>query len=351
MVLPVTGLGLVIWATTNNGGVSSGAIEVSTSASTSTIVYAFSIIAQFNSVMGSNSALLVTVPDIARYSKSLKAQLIGQLFGLPLAIICAAFGCITTSAVANMWGEAYWNPYALLNGILDNSYSSKSRAGCFFVALSFTFATLGTSIACNIVPFAADVTCLVPKYINIIRGQFLCLLLGFAITPWHILTSAPTFLNFLGGYSIFQGSVVSIMLVDYFFIRRGNLDIAAMYSTSPDSKYYFFSGFNIRAIVAFIIGFVVPLPGFIGSFGTVKVSVPATRLFYLGWLLSFLFGGLSYWAMCLVWKVPGQEDCQRPYEDMVDEVYALPDGHEHEGELPVDGEKKEDVIHTVHALV
>ena len=55
------------------------------------------------------------------------------------------------SAVQNMWGEAFWNPYDLMNSILDHSYSSKSRAGVFFASLAFAFATLGTSVACNIV--------------------------------------------------------------------------------------------------------------------------------------------------------------------------------------------------------
>ncbi len=83
-----------------------------------------------------------------------------------------------------MYQEAYWNPYDLMNGILDRSYNSKARAGVFFASACFAFATLGTSIACNFIPFAADVTCLLPKYINIIRGQFLCLIIAFAITPW-----------------------------------------------------------------------------------------------------------------------------------------------------------------------
>lgn len=30
---------------------------------------------------------------------------------------------------------------------------------------------LGTSLACNFLPFGADVTALCPKYLNIIRGQ------------------------------------------------------------------------------------------------------------------------------------------------------------------------------------
>jgi NCS1 family nucleobase:cation symporter-1 len=92
--------------------------------------------------MGSNSALLITAPDIARYAKSPNGQLWGQLISLPVAqTLCASFGIIVTAAVQNMWGEAFWNPYALLNGILDHNYSSGARAGCFFVGISFGFAT------------------------------------------------------------------------------------------------------------------------------------------------------------------------------------------------------------------
>jgi nucleobase:cation symporter-1, NCS1 family len=86
--------------------------------------------------------------------------------------------------VFSMYGEAYWNPYDLLNGILDRSYTSGARAGVFFASAIFAFATLGTSIACNFIPFAADVTCLFPKYINIIRGQFIMLIIAFSIVPW-----------------------------------------------------------------------------------------------------------------------------------------------------------------------
>lgn len=184
VVMPAAGLGIVIWATTQNGGVGTGGLE-DPSAKSSTSVFAWGIIAQFNAVMGANSALLVTVPDLARYSKTKNAQLWGQLISLPIGqTICAAFGAITTSAVLSMYGEAYWNPYDLLNGILDQTYSSKARAGVFFASASFAFATLGTSIACNFIPFAADVTSLLPRYLNIVRGQLLCLIIAFAIVPW-----------------------------------------------------------------------------------------------------------------------------------------------------------------------
>src|SRR5688572_9240425 len=176
------------------------------------------------------------------------------------------------SSVLNRYGEAYWNPYDLLNGMLDRGYSPAARAGVFFASASFAFATLGTSIACNFIPFAADVTCLLPKYLNIVRGQFVCLILAFAIVPWRIVTSANGFLTFLNGYSIFQGSIVAIMVVDYFILRKGNLSIRHLFTASSEGIYYYTKGVNLRAFAAFVIAFSLPLPGFIESFSAAGSS-------------------------------------------------------------------------------
>ncbi|EED14067.1 allantoin permease, putative [Talaromyces stipitatus ATCC 10500] len=326
IVFPIAALGVVCWATTANGGVSSNALQATASKPSSTTVFVWGIISQFNSVMGANSALLVTVPDLARYSKTKNAQLWGQLLGLPVAqLVCASFGIITTSAVHHMWGQTFWNPYDLLNGILDHSYTSKARAGVFFASASFAFATMGTSIACNIVPFAADVTCLAPKYVNIIRGQFICLILAFAIVPC-----------FLSGYSIFQGSVVSIMTVDYFLIQRGNLHISEMFTTSRSGRYYYTYGINWTGVAAFIAGFCLPLPGFIQSFGTVNISNPtAIYLYDLGWVLSYLVGGVAYFVVSLITaRRTIRENRSLPFEGNVPRSIAM--GGQN-GALVVDG--------------
>ena len=120
----------------------------------------------------------------------------------------------------------------------------------------------------------------------------------------RIVATANGFLNFLGGYSIFQGPVVAIMIVDYFMIRRGNISMADLYTFSSSARYYFFHGINVRAFAAFVIGFLLPLPGFIGSFG-VSVDEAASHMYALGWVLSFVIGGLAYWIACLIFKMPG----------------------------------------------
>ncbi|KAL1848757.1 hypothetical protein Plec18170_007768 [Paecilomyces lecythidis] len=77
-----------------------------------------------------------------------------------------------------------------------------------------------------------------------------------------------------------------------------------MFSQSPLGRYFYTKGVNLVGIAAFIIGFLLPLPGFITSFGTgAKVNAAATDMFDLGWVLSFLMGGSSYWVISTGLKV------------------------------------------------
>ncbi|KEF53578.1 uncharacterized protein A1O9_10553 [Exophiala aquamarina CBS 119918] len=334
--MPLAGLGMVLWSTLSNGEIDSTQLEDSDGPRIPpTAILAWGITSQFNAVIGINSALLVTVPDLARYSKTSQAQAWGQLIGLPLGqTLCGVFGVITTSAVRSMYGEAYWNPDSLLDAILDHSHGSKARAGVFFASACFAFATLGTSIACNFIPFAADVTSLLPQYINIVRGQLLCLFIAFAIVPWQIVATANGFLNFIDGYSIFQFPITAIMIVDYFALRHGNLTVADLYNAESSGTYFCYYGFNLRAFCAFVIGFTLPLPGLIGSFGH-SFSIVSDRLYSLGWFLSLTMGSLSYYVACRVWPVPGH-DRDHPFEAKVTEhtTWNISDRDEMDCEMP-----------------
>lgn len=157
------------------------------------------------------------------------------------------------------------------------------------------------------------------------------------LTPFRrIVATANGFLSFLSGYSIFQGSVVGIMIVDYFLIRRGNLHIRDMYTTSPDGRYHYFYGVNICSIIAFIVGFALPMPGFIGIFGTTTVSDEATHMFYLGWVLSFAAGAVSYWVTrTLTARSELREYRYLKFEQLVPQSIDTGDAHDC---LIIDGE-------------
>jgi len=96
------------------------------------------------------------------------------------------------------------------------------------------------------------------------------------------------------------------MIVDYFALRRGNLTVTDLFTAEPSGTYFYYHGFNLRAFSAFVIGFALPLPGFIGSFGH-SFSVVADRLYWLGWFLSLSMGSLSYYIFGRIWLVPGDD--------------------------------------------
>lgn len=106
------------------------------------------------------------------------------------------------------------------------------------------------------------------------------------------------------------------MTVDYFLIRRGNLHISEMFTTSRAGRYHYTYGVNWTGVAAFIAGFCLPLPGFIQSFGTVIITNPAATYMYdLGWVLSYLVGGVSYFAVSMITaRSTVRESRQMPFE-------------------------------------
>ena len=157
------------------------------------------------------------------------------------------------------------------------------------------------------IPFGSDSAMMLPRYINMTRGQFLGLCLAWVVNPWKILYSAEAFTNFLSGYGLFMAAVVGPMVADYYFVTRGNMAVEYLYDgTKANTRYYYIKGFNLRGFVAYIAGIAFPFAGFCGTLGA-TVSQTATKLGYIGWLLSFAVSFAVYWASCIIFPTPMQK--------------------------------------------
>lgn len=178
--------------------------------------------------------------------------------------------------------------------------SPSLRAIVFLASFAFAVAILGTNVAANSLPFGSDIAGLLLRWISIRRGQVLCALLTFPIVPWKIIKSAKSLLTFLSGYSILMGPFAAIWIIDYFLVRNGNYYIPDLYIGNSRSRYWYTKGWNIRAVGAWIVGVALPFPGFVATFGTVSVNTGATRMWYLGHLLSLTVSSLVYYVSFLV---------------------------------------------------
>lgn len=144
------------------------------------------------SCIGNFAALIMNDPDFSRFARKPKDALWSQLFTIPIGFGITSFiGIIVSSSSSVIYSDGpVWNPLNLLGLFLDGA-SSGQRFGIFVIALGFALAQLGTNISANSISAGTDLTALLPRYLNIRRGSYICAAIGLAmcpvcITPFHI---------------------------------------------------------------------------------------------------------------------------------------------------------------------
>lgn len=100
--------------------------------------------------MGNTATLITNQPDIARWSATKSGAMWSQLISNPLGVtLSASLGILATAAVNRSWGleDPLWNPWDLLEAILDRYWSGSTRFAVFLVAFCWMVSILGTNIA------------------------------------------------------------------------------------------------------------------------------------------------------------------------------------------------------------
>ncbi|KAF9779792.1 NCS1 nucleoside transporter family [Thelephora terrestris] len=290
--------------------------------------FSWAYLRALNAALGLYATLAVNIPDFTRYAGDERSQYV-QLAIIPISFTFFGFvGIAVTSAGIILYdGKILWNPLDLID-------QWTNRPAAFFMSLSFALATLGTNISANSLSAANDMTVLLPRYINIRRGQIICAFLGgWALCPWEILASVQGFLSFMSGYTVFLGPFAGIMISDYYLVHKCQVDVPAMYD--PNGRYRYTYGINWRAALALVVAVPPLLPGLINSINPDIYIGRASHLFHIAWLFGFFVASGVYTAVSLVF--PAKETF------LVDQVgHGLGEGQvgEAEAEVEVEVEKQ-----------
>jgi NCS1 family nucleobase:cation symporter-1 len=128
-----------------------------------------------------------------------------------------------------------------------------------------------------------------------------------------------------------MGPAVSIMLVEYYLVSRGNIFVNSIYvGNSKNPNYWYYRGWNVQAYIAYIIAVGLCFIGFVNKVGATVPSV-GVKIGNLGWFLSFTTGGLIYYLVNLVWPHPNVKNVkglrweQKASEDEYNGVDVLDD--------------------------
>jgi NCS1 family nucleobase:cation symporter-1 len=178
---PIAAIAFFAWSISRANGLGP-IVHQSHTAHGSTLAWA--VVKALMSCMGNFAALIMNDPDFSRFARKPKDALWAQLFTIPIGFGITSFiGIIASSSSAVIFGgDAIWNPLDLLGRFLEGA-SSAERFGIFVIALGFAVAQLGTNISANSVSAGTDMTALLPRYINIRRGSYICAAAGLAMCP------------------------------------------------------------------------------------------------------------------------------------------------------------------------
>lgn len=267
---------------------------------------AWGIISGINSIMGALCPILINTGDVVRYAKKPSDAAWIQSFAVLCSKVLITFlGCGTTSAAKVFLGKAFWNPWDLYDALLDYNWSPSMRVGIFFACLGMIIALVAVNLGTNCLPVGADLTGMAPRYVTIVRGQFLCWLICPLLFPWKIVSSGAAFLAFLGSYSVMLCPICAVMIYDYYIIKKGNLHIPSFYNPDKSSILWYQSrvGVNWRAMAAWIGGLGLTISGVSNSVKPGSIGDAAIKIYKLGFLLSFTSAFLFYGIICYFFPV------------------------------------------------
>src|SRR5438552_730433 len=190
------------------------------------------------------AALYLNFCDFSRYAKDKDTVRKGNLWGLPVNLILFSLVAgVTTIAAFKVYGEVMLNPEQI-------SAKFDSWFLALLAAVTFAVATLGINVVANFVSPAFDFSNVFPKYIDFKKGGYIAALIALVLYPFAPWEGNAA--SFVGAIGATMGPIFGVMMVDYYLIRKGILNVDALYQ--ENGEYRFQEGWHVSAFVAAGIG-------------------------------------------------------------------------------------------------
>ncbi|TQR18748.1 NCS1 family transporter [Psychrobacillus soli] len=217
--------------------------------------------------LGNYAGIFVSAAD---YSRELKTGISdkkrGALYFVPITI---SYGFVIVIGAMLAAATGITNPAIALPVVIDNPYIS---AG---VSLFIVITVIATNMVANVVPPAYVITLLTKLKYKVsvtITG-----LLALGAFPWLLVqeSSAAGLNMFVLIYSAFLGPVISILLVEYYILRKQRVETAELYNEEGS-----YAGYNPAGLLAMFIG---------AAAAFVEVE--------LAWIIGLVVAGVAYYLL------------------------------------------------------
>ena len=285
-LLLAVAIGLIIWAVPKISISEVLATPATRPATASIWSYFF---AALTAMVGFWATLSLNIPDFSRFARSQRAQVTGQIIGLPLTMfLFAGLGVVLTAASFELVGETLSDPINLIGRI-------ESPFWVVLAMLVIIIATISTNTAANIVSPTNVFQNVAPKIIDENKGVILTGIIGIALMSWELLKKLGwietdvsvegLYSNWLIGYSSLLGPIAGIMVVDYFLVKNQQYDVIALYKDNAG-----YPAWNTPGFIAFLIPVALTIIALIMGNNSWLYG-----FYTYGWFTGSILGGLIYY--------------------------------------------------------
>lgn len=345
-------IGMMAYLISENGG--PGPLyykEVTLSAGKRSWMWLFAITIWYSGV----SAGVANQSDYSRFASGKKSCYWGLFLGIVLpGTFVSLAGMLCASACQQLYGTAYWTPDEIVFQWLGESYSAKGRAAAFFIGISFTGSQLFLNLTQNGYACGMDLAGIFPKYINVTRGTLFVQLISWVVQPWTFFNTSSSFLNAMSSFGIFTTPIMTINIVEFYLVRKSKITLLDFFSLSSKGAYWYWHGFNWRAVTALLVGISLGIPGLVFSTNeNLPVNTAMMNYFY-GYIFFIpIVTGVFYWACCYFFPAHheklrmedpldyfncfSEKECETmgmlPFDSSHFDVYQLIDAQEQEDQV------------------
>ena len=296
-ILVILSVALLIWSTLLATGAGFSVGDILQASGDSSIVnnnggFLFVFCGGLTANIAFWATLALNIPDFSRYAKSQQAQFRGQLYGMPTAMFaCAFIGAYFAQSTYLAQGVAEFDPTRVL-GQIDNAVV------IIVSSLSLMIITVTTTIAANVVAPSNAFSNLAPGKITFNIGVIVTVILSILYRPWWIFGGAGAYIfGWLGTYGTILAPIAAIFIADYYIVKKRSIDVISLFK-GADGRYWYQGGFNVRAIIAWVCAFALPIiDQFTAIGGDQTTGLFGGWISANGYIFSFIVGLAVYWVI------------------------------------------------------
>ena len=196
-----------------------------------------------NTVLAAWVTASMNMPDLTRYAKSQKVQILSQAFIIPINIAAFGFGIIVTLASVHIFGTLIYDP-VVMTVLIKVPILFK-----VLILLAFLFMTYTVNIQGNLIPPAYDFANIFPGKLKFKYGLLIAVAGSLLMQTWILYGNAETLLeSWESTYAAILASIIGVVVSDYLFVRKFKFNPGEVFK--PHGYFTYWRGLNPAAFIA-----------------------------------------------------------------------------------------------------